>query len=612
MAGKKINLTDQLKNYFGFDTFKGNQEAIIQNLLAGNDTFVLMPTGGGKSLCYQLPSLLMDGTAIVISPLIALMKNQVDAMRNFSEEDGIAHFINSSLNKSAIDQVKSDILAGRTKLLYVAPESLTKEENVEFLKTVKISFYAVDEAHCISEWGHDFRPEYTQMGMLHQQFPQIPIIALTATADKITREDIIRQLHLVQPRTFISSFDRPNISLDVKRGFQAKEKNKAILEFIHRHREESGIIYCMSRNKTETVAQMLQKQGIRCGVYHAGLSSQHRDETQNDFINDRIQVVCATIAFGMGINKSNVRWVIHYNLPKSIESFYQEIGRAGRDGLSSDTVLFYSLGDLILLTKFATESSQQTINLEKLQRMQQYAEADICRRRILLSYFGETSTEDCGNCDVCKNPPQRFDGTVIVQKALSAIARANQQISTGTLIDILRGSYSAEVTAKGYQELKTFGAGRDIPPRDWQDYLLQMLQLGYFEIAYNENNHLKITQSGSDILFGKAKATLAVIHREEIATGKGKKKKVVIAKELPFGIPGGENEDLFEALRALRKQIADQDGLPAYIVLSDKVLHLLSISRPTTIEEFGEINGIGEFKKKKYGKEFVNLIRQFV
>ena len=314
----------------------------------------------------------------------------------------------------------------------------------------------------------------------------------------------------------------------------------------------------------------------------------------------------------MGIDKSNVRWVIHYNLPKSIESFYQEIGRAGRDGLSSDTVLFYSLGDLILLTKFATESSQQTINLEKLQRMQQYAEADICRRRILLSYFGETSTEDCGNCDVCKNPPQRFDGTVIVQKALSAIARANQQISTGTLIDILRGSYSAEVTAKGYQELKTFGAGRDIPPRDWQDYLLQMLQLGYFEIAYNENNHLKITQSGSDILFGKAKATLAVIHREEIATGKGKKKKVVIAKELPFGIPGGENEDLFEALRALRKQIADQDGLPAYIVLSDKVLHLLSISRPTTIEEFGEINGIGEFKKKKYGKEFVNLIRQCV
>ena len=449
------------------------------------------------------------------------------------------------------------------------------------------------------------------MGVLHQQFPQVPIIALTATADKITREDIIRQLHLIRPRTFISSFDRPNISLTVKRGFQTKEKNKAIIEFIRRHGKESGIIYCMSRNKTETVAQTLLKQGIRCGVYHAGLSAQQRDETQNDFINDRIQVVCATIAFGMGIDKSNVRWVIHYNLPKSIESFYQEIGRAGRDGLPSDTVLFYSLGDLILLTKFASESSQQKINLEKLQRMQQYAEADICRRRILLSYFGETATEDCGNCDVCKNPPQRFDGTVIVQKALSAIARAEQQIGTGLLIDILRGSYSAEVTAKGYQELKTFGVGRDIPPRDWQDYLLQMLQLGYFEIAYNENNHLKITPSGSDILFGRAKATLAVIRHEETATRKGKKKKVVVAKELPFGLAGGESEDLFEALRGLRKQLADQEGLPAYIVLSDKVLHLLSISRPTTIEDFGSISGIGEYKKKKYGKDFVNLIRQF-
>ena len=609
---KEVNLTEELKRNFGFDTFKGNQEAIIRNLLAGNDTFVLMPTGGGKSLCYQLPSLILDGTAIVISPLIALMKNQVDAMRNFSAEDGVAHFINSSLNKTAIDQVKTDILSGKTKLLYVAPESLTKEENIDFLKQVNVSFYAVDEAHCISEWGHDFRPEYTQMGVLHQQFPQIPIVALTATADKITREDIVRQLHLNHPRTFISSFDRPNISLTVKRGFQAKEKNKAILEFIHRHGEESGIIYCMSRSKTETVAQMLQKQGIRCGVYHAGLSTQHRDETQNDFINDRIQVVCATIAFGMGIDKSNVRWVIHYNLPKSIESFYQEIGRAGRDGLPSNTVLFYSLGDLILLTKFASESNQQNINLEKLQRMQQYAEADICRRRILLSYFGETTTEDCGNCDVCKNPPQRFDGTVIVQKALSAIARTEQQISTGVLIDILRGNYSAEVTGKGYQELKTFGAGRDIPPRDWQDYLLQMLQLGYFEIAYNENNHLKITSSGSDVLFGRTQAALVVIQHEEAVTRKGKKKKVVIAKELPFGAAGGESQDLFEALRGLRKQLADQEALPAYIVLSDKVLHLLCISRPTTIEEFGEISGIGEHKKKKYGKDFVNLIRQFV
>ena len=602
---KQMLMKETLKSYFGYDSFRPLQEEIIRHLLNKQDSLVLMPTGGGKSICYQLPALLSEGTAVVVSPLISLMKDQVETL----QANGIAAgALNSSNDETENANLRRACIEGRLKLLYISPEKLIAEKDY-LLRDMSISLFAIDEAHCISQWGHDFRPEYTQMGMLHQQFPQVPIIALTATADKITREDIIRQLHLIQPRTFISSFDRPNISLDVKRGFQAKEKNKAILEFIHRHREESGIIYCMSRNKTETVAQMLQKQGIRCGVYHAGLSPQHRDETQNDFINDRIQVVCATIAFGMGIDKSNVRWVIHYNLPKSIESFYQEIGRAGRDGLPSDTVLFYSLGDLILLTKFATESNQQTINLEKLQRMQQYAEADICRRRILLSYFGETSTEDCGNCDVCKNPPQRFDGTVIVQKALSAIARAEQQISTGILIDILRGSYSAEVTAKGYQ---TFGAGRDIPPRDWQDYLLQMLQLGYFEIAYNENNHLKITPSGSNILFGKAKAMLAVIHREEIVTGKGKKKKVVIAKELPFGIPGGENEDLFEALRGLRKQIADQDGLPAYIILSDKVLHLLSISRPTTIEAFGEISGIGEFKKKKYGKEFVNLIKQFV
>ena len=605
---KSASMRETLKTYFGYDSFRPLQEEIIRHILNKQDALVLMPTGGGKSICYQLPALLCEGTAVVVSPLISLMKDQVEALL----ANGIAAgALNSSNDETENVQLRRACVEGRLKLLYISPEKLLAEKDY-LLRDMNISLFAIDEAHCISQWGHDFRPEYTQMGVLHQQFPQIPIVALTATADKITREDIVRQLHLNHPRIFISSFDRPNISLTVKRGFQAKEKNKAILEFIHRHGGESGIIYCMSRNKTETVAQMLQKQGIRCGVYHAGLSTQHRDETQNDFINDRIQVVCATIAFGMGIDKSNVRWVIHYNLPKSIESFYQEIGRAGRDGLPSDTVLFYSLGDLILLTKFASESNQQNINLEKLQRMQQYAEADICRRRILLSYFGETTTEDCGNCDVCKNPPQRFDGTVIVQKALSAIARTEQQISIGLLIDILRGNYSAEVTGKGYQELKTFGAGRDIPPRDWQDYLLQMLQLGYFEIAYNENNHLKITASGSDILFGRAKATLAVIRHEEVATQKGKKKKVVIAKELPFGAAGGESQDLFEALRGLRKQLADQEALPAYIVLSDKVLHLLCISRPTTIEEFGEISGIGEYKKKKYGKDFVNLIRQFV
>lgn len=604
----RLRMKETLKTYFGYDNFRPLQEEIIRHILNKQDALVLMPTGGGKSICFQLPALLTEGTVVVVSPLISLMKDQVEALLS----NGIAAgALNSSNDETENAQLRRACIEGRLKLLYISPEKLLAEKDY-LLRDMNISLFAIDEAHCISQWGHDFRPEYTQIGVLHQQFPQIPIVALTATADKITREDIIRQLRLIQPRTFISSFDRPNISLTVKRGLQAKEKNKAILDLILQHSGESGIIYCMSRNKTETVAQMLQKQGVRCGVYHAGLSSQKRDEAQNDFINDRIQVMCATIAFGMGIDKSNIRWVIHYNMPKSIESFYQEIGRAGRDGLPSDTVLFYSLGDLILLTKFASESNQQKINLEKLHRMQQYSEADICRRRILLSYFGETSTEDCGNCDVCKNPPKRFDGTVIVQKALSAIARTEQQIGTGILIDILRGHFSADVTGKGYQELKTFGAGRDIPPRDWQDYLLQMLQLGYFEIAYNDNNHLKITESGSAILFGRMKATLAVIHREETAAQKGKKKRVVIAKELPFGLPGGENEDLFEALRALRKQLADQEGLPAYIVMSDKVLHLLSLSRPTSIEEFGTISGIGEYKKKKYGKDFVSLIRQFV
>ncbi len=601
-------MIETLKKYFGYDSFRPLQEEIIKHVMHKQDALILMPTGGGKSICYQLPALLSEGTTIVVSPLISLMKDQVETL----QANGIAAgALNSNNNETENANIRRACIEGRLKLLYISPEKLIAEKDY-LLRDINISLFAIDEAHCISQWGHDFRPEYTQMGVIHQQFPSIPIIALTATADKITREDIIRQLHLNNPRTFISSFDRPNISLDVKRGFQAKEKNKAILDFIQSHKGQSGIIYCMSRNKTEAVAQLLQKQGIKTGIYHAGLSPQLRNETQNDFINDRIQVVCATIAFGMGIDKSNVRWIIHYNLPKSIESFYQEIGRAGRDGLSSDTVLFYSLGDLILLTKFATESNQQSINLEKLQRMQQYAEADICRRRILLSYFGESSTEDCGNCDVCKNPPKRFDGTIIVQKALSAIVRVNQQISTGVLIDILRGNYSTEIASKGFQEIKTFGVGRDISPRDWRDYILQMLQLGYFEVAYNESNHLKITSTGNDILFGKAKATLAVIRHEEMNTSKGKKRQVVIAKELPFGLPGGENEDLFEALRGLRMRLANQDGLPPYIILSDKVLHLLSISRPSTLEEFGAINGIGEYKIRKYGKEFVNLIRQFL
>lgn len=598
-----------LKRYFGYDSFRPLQEEIIRTLLAGKDSLVLMPTGGGKSICYQLPALLCEGTAVVVSPLISLMKDQVESLC----ANGVAAgALNSSNDETENAALRRSCMEGKLKLLYISPEKLIAEANY-LLRDMHISLFAIDEAHCISQWGHDFRPEYAQMGFIREMFPNIPVIALTATADKITREDIVRQLHLNQPKVFISSFDRPNLSLTVKRGYQQKEKSKAILDFIDRHRGESGIIYCMSRSKTETVAQMLQKQGLRVAVYHAGLSSTRRDEAQDDFINDRVQIVCATIAFGMGIDKSNVRWVIHYNLPKSIESFYQEIGRAGRDGLPSDTLLFYSLADLILLTKFATESGQQGINLEKLQRMQQYAEADVCRRRILLSYFGEATTEDCGNCDVCKNPPQRFDGTVIVQKALSAIVRTEQQIGTSILVDILRGNNTPDVSEKGYQQLKTFGAGREVPARDWQDYLLQMLQLGYFEIAYNENNHLKITSSGSDVLFGRAQARLAVIRREEFAPAKGRKKKSTIpVRELPLGLPNTESEELFEALRALRKRLADQEALPAYIVLSDKVLHLLSTARPITMEAFGNISGIGEYKKKKYGKDFVELIKKYV
>lgn len=599
-----------LKTYFGYTDFRPLQEEIISHLLLNKDALVLMPTGGGKSVCYQVPAIICKGTAIVVSPLISLMKDQVESLRN----NGIAAAaLNSNNDETENLRIRRACMEGKLKLLYISPEKLVAEANY-FLRDIHVSFFAIDEAHCISQWGHDFRPEYTQLGILRSLFPQTPVIALTATADKLTREDIVKQLHLREPRIFLSSFDRPNLSLTVKRGYQSKEKNKAILEFIAQHRGESGIIYCMSRKNTENVAQMLQKNGIRTAIYHAGLETEKRNRAQDDFINDRVQVVCATVAFGMGIDKSNVRWVIHYNLPKSIESFYQEIGRAGRDGLPSDTLLFYSMADLIMLTKFATESGQSEINLEKLQRMQQYSEADICRRRILLNYFGEQRTHDCGNCDVCKNPPERFDGTIIVQKALSAIARTNQQVGTPMLVDILRGNLNAELKEKGYHQLKTYGAGRDIPARDWQDYLLQMLQMGYFEVAYNESNHLKITPAGSDVLFGREKAHLVVIRREEISATRGRKKRTSapVMRELSLGMESGESTDLFEALRSLRKRLADEEVLPAYLVLSDKVLHLLAVQRPTTLDAFGNVSGISDYKKKKYGKEFVKLIRNFV
>lgn len=601
-----------LKSYFGYTQFRPQQEEIITQILNKKDTLVLMPTGGGKSICYQLPALLMEGTAIVVSPLISLMKDQVESL----QANGIiARALNSTNDETADANIRFECRQGRVKLLYISPERLLSEINF-LLKDIRISLFAIDEAHCISQWGHDFRPEYTQLKVLRQQFPDVPVVALTATADKITRQDIIKQLAMRDPKVFISSFDRPNLSLDVKRGYQQKEKMRTIFDFIARHRGESGIIYCMSRNKTEKVAEMLEEHGISTAVYHAGLSTAAREAAQDDFINDRVQVVCATIAFGMGIDKSNVRWVIHYNLPKSIESFYQEIGRAGRDGLPSDTLLFYSFGDIVLLSKFAAESSQQEINMEKLHRMQQYAEADICRRRILLNYFGETMDHDCGNCDVCRNPPERFDGTIIVQKALSAIARADQQVSTNTLIDILKGAATQEIIERGYDKLKTYGAGRDIPARDWQDYLLQMLNLGYFEVAYNEKNHLKITEAGRKVLFGHERALLVVIKREDYTEKKaGKKRKQSAPNDVLFPTPmvfENEDEQLFEELRVLRKRLADQQAIPAYIVLSDKTLHLLASSRPTTIEAFGEISGIGEYKRDKYGKDFIEVIRKFV
>lgn len=599
-----------LKSYFGFDSFRPLQEDIIKHILSQKDSVVLMPTGGGKSICYQLPALLMEGTTIVVSPLISLMKDQVKAL----QANGItARALNSNNNETENVLLRRECYQGKVKLLYISPERLLMEMDF-LLKDLKISLFAIDEAHCISQWGHDFRPEYTQLKTIRKRFPQIPIVALTATADKITRQDIVTQLDLKDPKTFISSFDRPNLSLDVRRGYQQKDKTRTILEFIFKRPNECGIIYCLSRDKTEKVAEMLLRHGVKATVYHAGLSASARDKAQEDFINDRVQVVCATIAFGMGIDKSNVRWVIHYNMPKSIESFYQEIGRAGRDGVKSDTLLFYSLGDLVMLSKFAMDSGQQTINLEKLNRMQQYAESDICRRRILLNYFGETMDHDCGNCDVCKNPPERFDGTIIVQKALSAIVRADQQIGTRMLIAILRGNYSEELVEKGYDKLKTFGVGRDIPQRDWQDYLLQMLNMGYFEIAYNENNHLKMTSAGAKVLFGKEKAMLVVIKREE-TKAKGRKKNTEKQAKLqihPAVFVDEEDQALFEELRILRKRLADQQAIPAYIVLSDKTLHLLAIQRPTTIEEFGMVNGIGEYKKERYGKEFVETIKDFL
>jgi ATP-dependent DNA helicase RecQ len=589
---------EALKTYFGYDQFRDLQEDIIQNVVSGNDTLVLMPTGGGKSICYQIPAIIQQGICIVISPLIALMRDQVEALKrnNISAE-----YCNSSLSTQEQIHVENQCFNGQVKLLYVSPEKLVTSSFMSFLKSLPISLFAVDEAHCISSWGHDFRPEYTQLKILKDIFPQIPVIALTATADKLTRKDIARQLDLRNPKVFLASFDRKNISLAVTPGIN---RVKRIIDFLQNRPHQSGIIYCLSRKNTEEIAEKLQKTGFKAAFYHAGMESQDRSQVQDKFLKDDILIICATIAFGMGIDKPNVRFVIHYNLPRNIEGYYQEIGRAGRDGLNSTAVLFYSFQDVIVWRDIIAQGEKpelQELKIAKLERMQQYAEASICRRRILLSYFHEELAEDCGNCDVCKNPRKMFDGTILAQKALSASIRINQQAGMNTLIEVLRGSKNKDIVDKKYDKIITFGAGKDVSFQDWRDYLQQMLNIGVFEMAYDQNYALKAGLMSQQVLYENRQVWLT--HPTENVLKKEKEKSALSKSKTQI-----LEEELFEALRVLRKQMADLQGIAPHVIFNDSVLLDMSKKHPFHRKEFMNISGVTQAKWSQYGQVFLDKI----
>jgi ATP-dependent DNA helicase RecQ len=600
---EKTNLTEALKKYFGFDKFKGDQEQIIRNLLDGNDTFVLMPTGGGKSLCYQLPSLLMDGTAIVISPLIALMKNQVDVITNLSEHEGTAHYLNSSLNKAAIDQVKADILAGYTKLLYVAPESLTKEDNVEFLKTVKISFYAVDEAHCISEWGHDFRPEYRRIRPIVNEIGKAPIIALTATATDKVRSDIKKNLGMVDAKEFKSSFNRPNLYYEVRA--KTKDVDKDIIKFIKQHPGKSGIIYCLSRKKVEELAAVLQANDIKAAAYHAGLDSATRTQTQDDFLMENIDVIVATIAFGMGIDKPDVRFVIHYDIPKSLEGYYQETGRAGRDGGEGLCIAFYSNKDLQKLDKFMEGKpvAEQDIGRQLLVETAAYAESSVCRRKMLLHYFGETYTKDnCGNCDNCLHPKTEIEAKDQLVIVLKSILEIKENFRADYVIDFITGKETDEIIAHHHEDFENFGAGADDDEKIWNPVIRQALIAGYLLKEVENYGLLKVTAAGKKFL--KSPKSFMIVKDTEF-TGDD---------EMPDQEGGISALDptLSAMLRELRKKVSKRMERPPYVIFQDVSLEQMATDYPVTLEELKNIQGVGEGKvKQPYAKEFVDLIRQY-